>query len=384
MTIREHFTSKRLRKKRRLAIEQLTHRLLMAADTAATESIVDVTNGDVAEFDTYLSRGATANRIAFDANGAIKHTLPVDEAQVIHGIKFDPARVTEVSYTLQVPTGLPVHEMGGRMVGLKLTRLFGADGNLQNEINAFAEENGRVRYELVFYAEANQTADYIVFDATEVNDVRYIVGANTPGERDGFLKVYVNDEVVVDRRDMFWASTEEARIESMWFGGPVNAGGRELPGAVVRVMDNLRVATGDGEAEPEEPETPFGFSVESRGLQNVLKFIGGSERDEVVLQATEDGTVRARHNGIDFVFAGIDAIDVDLGEGDDFLFLRSSIPGFVNGGGGRDFIIAISSDVLLIDGGDGSDFQLLIGEQIATIGDDDEDRIWRWPGPMMF
>ena len=129
--------------------------------------------------------------------------------------------------------------------------------------------------------------------------VRYYMEWNTPGESDGVLMIWQNDELTFEDRNFEWFSETELRPNGWWIGGNYSGGGHD-PLPFQRLIDDVYVAVDGDIPDPIDVERSFEI-FESNSFTSVLEGDGGDSATIALSQAPQsnvtlqvDGSVSDR------------------------------------------------------------------------------------------
>lgn len=295
------------RQRLRLSIEKLCSRQLLAAEVLIFEDFQDQSVDGLGP--VYSNSFSTGIVEVDEGEYVYESTFDRNETGTIFGSKFGAADSVELSFRLRMPDGIPRTSAEAHdFVGVKLSRLIAPQGtpsghNMQNELLAFRNPDGSTYYQLLFYAEKNETADRVEInlDPSEWIDIRYRVTFNTPGLADGSMDVWVNGTQEVNRSGMVWADTATDRPESFWVGGPITMSGVDPATPMRRQLDDIRLVVGSPSAEDEmDPGLPIsnmgdngvfqvpGESGQSVSLRSLVTFRGAAYNNEMGVAYVDD------------------------------------------------------------------------------------------------
>lgn len=350
------------RHSRRLACERLTERQLFATDVLADLDFDDGTEG-IAVYSNTAASGVVTTE---SGNAVFEDTFTRDETQTLLFKELGSVDSVEVSFRFRLPDGIPVAEIPREYGSVKLSRLNPPDGipryhSMQNDLHVMLE-NGTISYEISFYVEQADFADRVrIDDPREWTSIRYQAFRNTPGQGDGIWKVWVNEELVVDRADVRFVDNADYFFTSTWVGGNISFGGADPATSFRRQLDDVRYSVNLEQSAPAEPlPSQPGASVVFAEGHTILVVDGGIERDELALTADESGQVQLVLNGTQSQFQGIDSIEIYGNSGDDIIHARTAMPITINGGAGNDLIYSFATEAF-VNAGIGDDTVIAYG-----------------------
>ncbi|QDS93496.1 Dockerin type I repeat protein [Roseimaritima multifibrata] len=324
-------------RRKRLQYETLCKRNLFAGDVFISEDFQDQSaDGFAPIFSNTVSNGIVE---VADGEYAYQSVFDSNETQTLLGNKFGATDGVELSYRVKFPDGIPRNSSEAHdFIAVKLSRLVAPDGtdvehNLQNELSVFRNPDGSSYYQLLFFAEKNGTADRVDIDFSPDQwiDIRYRVTFNSPGLADGSLVVWVNGVEEVRRNEMVWADAVTDRPDSFWVGGPLTMRGIDPASPMRRQLDDIKLVT-----NPSSTETPplaewtavqRDRYEDGRTISELL--LEGTDRDDSVALNGTSTSLTVTDGVRELMFAGVDRVLVDLGEGDDFLDVERSLAGVI-------------------------------------------------------
>ncbi|MEM1228716.1 MAG: PA14 domain-containing protein [Planctomycetota bacterium] len=321
---------------RPLLLEKLQGRNLFAADTFLFEDFQDQS---VDGFDPILSNAASEGVVEVaPGEFAFESVFERTETQTLLGTRFGEVDSVEISFSFRLPDGVPLRMLPEHsFVGLKLSRLIAPEGspsshNMQNELSVYQNDDGSQRYEIMFFAEQNKTAEFVQVELvpSEWTTVRYQVFFNEPGQSDGRLKAWINGEQVVDQEGMTWAQTKDHRPINFWVGGNISFSGVDPAMPFRRQLDDIKVRTNLEQDEPptEDPrelvDAYVDYAFDGEACRRQLNVVGTESGDKVFIHSEGD-RVMVSAGDYESVFEMVDRIYVDLSEGGDRLVVEPDL-----------------------------------------------------------
>ena len=190
----------------------------------------------------------------------------------------DPFDSIEVSYQTRIPDGIDTSQNSRHWAELKQFRVFEGSGNLGEvfttviqKYDAQFENQGVDRWEVVHLFSNDVEPIRIPLESpTEWLDLRYFMQWNTPGNSDGVLMIWHDNQLVYENQAVDWFDNESLRPDGFWIGGNYSGGqaGQPIPTARRQIDNAFAAINGDApvvenpdlsdgpEVLQPEPETP--------------------------------------------------------------------------------------------------------------------------------
>ena len=211
-------------------------------------------------FDDVFATGGGDWRIAEDdfqqdtlgnGNKSLEITFPNNESGAQAAINdLQDARSIDVGYSVRLPEGIATgSDPSNLFASVNQSRIWsGISGELGlasylQYSQESADSAGAWEYLFTYGVEGENVRFHRIPVAAPISDyleINYFVQWNSDGNEDGVFMAWINDELVVEERDVVW-SLSDSNPEGIWVGGHYS--GAELASPARQLTDEIRIRT---------------------------------------------------------------------------------------------------------------------------------------------
>ena len=196
----------------------------------------------------------------------------------------EPFDSIEVRFRSRLPIGIPIGENSRPWVDLKQFRVFEDTGQLGDVFTTVIdkydeafENQGFEHWEIVHLYTPNVIAERITLEPPYERwiEFRYYMKWNSPGQSDGVLMIWHDDNLVFDNQQLEWfAADKQLRPTGLWIGGNYSGGAAGSPVVpVIRQFDDVFVKING----------PIPGSSDNAAFQNGVLIVPGQSSETYTL-----------------------------------------------------------------------------------------------------